>query len=281
MAYDVCRPFPEELTPDVIIHAASIASPTYYRRYPIETMDANVLGLRNVLNYAVTRIQEKRPLEGILFFSSSEVYGDPPSSRIPTDEEYWGNVSPIGPRSCYDESKRFGEALCVAFHRVHGVPVKIARPFNNYGPGLPMDDRRVIPDFASDVLDGKDIVMMSDGSPRRTFCYVADAIVGYYKLLELGRDAEPYNIGAEEPETSILDLARLVARVGKEKLGYTGRVITAASEDTAYLVDNPQRRCPSIAKARDDLSYVPQITLEEGIERSLLWYVNEKSTRKR
>src|SRR5712692_7042606 len=203
-----------------IVHAASIASPTYYRQHPIETMDSNVNGLRALLEYARGQRQRDRAVEGFLFFSSSEIYGDPTPENIPTPETYRGNVSCTGPRACYDEAKRYGETLCVNFAAQVGIPVKMARPFNNYGPGLKITDRRVLPDFARDVLAGEDIVMFSDGSPRRTFCYVADAVIGYYKILVRGRPGEAYNIGVEEPELSIRDLAELVVAEARQLFGY-------------------------------------------------------------
>ena len=204
--------------------------------------------------------------------SSSEVYGDPSPEYIPTPEAYNGNVSFTGPRACYDESKRYGETLCVTFSRHYSLPVKIARPFNNYGPGLNVTDRRVIPDFALDVLSGRDIILLSDGSPTRAFCYIADAIVGYFKVLVWGRNGEPYNIGVEEPEISIGDLAELVANIARDLFGYRGRVVRQESSDLDYLVDNPSRRCPMIAKARTELGYNPSISLLEGLRRSLVWY---------
>jgi UDP-glucuronate decarboxylase len=168
---DVLAPLPPDEAPfDYVIHAASIASPTYYRRYPIETMDANVGGLRLLLDDAAARVAGDDPLRGMLFFSTSEIYGDPDPRHIPTPETYRGLVSCTGPRACYDESKRYGETLCVNFAATRGVDVAIARPFNNYGPGLRIDDRRVLPDFARDVLAGRDIVLLSDGSATRTFC---------------------------------------------------------------------------------------------------------------
>jgi dTDP-glucose 4,6-dehydratase/UDP-glucuronate decarboxylase len=255
-----------------IIHAASIASPTYYRKYPIETMDANVNGLRRLLDYCQRQKENKVPVEGFLYFSSSEVYGSPPPEYIPTPETYDGNVSFTGPRACYDESKRYGETLCVNFARQFGLPIKIVRPFNNYGPGLKITDRRVIPDFARDVLAGRDIIMLSDGSPTRTFCYVADAIVGYFKTLTRGRNGEAYNIGVEEPEISIGDLAELVVQIARDPFDYQGKVVRQVSSDLDYLVDNPNRRCPLIAKALSDLGYSPGIPLEEGLLRSLIWY---------
>ena len=271
--HDVTNPLPLEIEDyQYIIHAACIASPTYYRQCPIETMDANVNGLRFLLDYAVRQKEEGKPLEGFLFYSTSEIYGDPTPGNIPTPETYRGNVSCTGPRACYDESKRYGETLCVNFAQQHEVPVQIARPFNNYGPGLKISDRRVIPDFARDVFGGKNIVMLSDGSPSRTFCYVADAIVGYYKILVKGGSGEAYNIGVEKPEISMATLAEKVVSLSKDLFGYKGKVIREVSPDKDYLVDNPNRRCPVITKAQTDLGYNPSITIDEGLKRSLIWY---------
>jgi len=273
LKHDITNPLPRDIGDfQYIIHAASIASPTYYRRYPIETMDANVNGLRNLLEYSKCQKEKNKSVEGFLFFSSSEVYGNPSPGNVPTPESYPGNVSCTGPRACYDESKRYGETLCVNFAAQHDLPIKIARPFNNYGPGLKITDRRVIPDFARDVLAGRDIVMLSDGSATRTFCYVADAIVAYYKILVKGRKGEAYNIGVEEPEISIADVAERVARLARELFYYKGKVVRKVSPDKDYLVDNPNRRCPMISKARADLGYNPSISLDEGLRRSLIWY---------
>jgi len=271
--HDMIKPLPEQAGDfDYIIHAAGIASPIYYRRYPVETMDANINGLRALLDYSRRQNEAKKAVSGFLFYSSSEIYGDPTPDNIPTPETYRGNVSCTGPRACYDESKRYGETLCVNFARQYGVPVKCARPFNNYGPGLKITDGRVIPDFAMDILSGKDIVMLSDGSPTRTFCYIADAIVGYYKILIKGNDGEAYNIGVEEPEISISELAKRMVSISKDLVGYKGKVIFQASQDKDYLTDNPNRRCPQIKKARTELGYNPTISLDEGLKRALLWY---------
>jgi UDP-glucuronate decarboxylase len=257
---------------DYIIHAASIASPTYYRRHPLETMDANVNGLRRFLDYARRRQATEQPLLGLLFFSTSEIYGDPDADHIPTPETYRGYVSCTGPRACYDESKRYGETLCATFAHQYHVPVTVARPFNNYGPGLKITDGRVISDFARDILAGRNIVMLSDGLPSRTFCYVADAIPGYLRILSQGRSGEAYNIGTPDPEVTVAELAALMAELGREQFGYAGRVILRSSDDGAYLTDNPQRRCPDISKAHDELGYAPSIPLREGLRRTLLWY---------
>lgn len=265
---DVTQPIVDDVAVDYVIHAAGIASPTFYRRFPIETIDANVVGLRRLLDHA----RDRGDLQGILFFSSSEIYGDPAPEAIPTPEDYRGNVSCTGPRACYDESKRFGETLCVNFAQAHGVPVTMVRPFNNYGPGLRIDDERVIPDFARDILDGRDVVLLSDGSPTRTFCYVADAVCGYYAALVRGRRGEAYNIGVPEPEISIAALGERMVELGRELFSYEGRLVRGESSDAEYLTDNPSRRCPDIRKAQRDLGYAPEVSLDEGLRRSLVWY---------
>ena len=249
--HDIRQPLAEELGDfEYVIHAAGIASPTYYRQHPIETMDANITGLRLLLDRVVEAQSRGRDTDGFLFFSSSEIYGDPPPDQIPTPETYRGNVSCTGPRACYDESKRYGETLCVNFARQHGVPATIARPFNNYGPGLKLTDRRVIPDLVRDVLNGQDLTLLSDGSATRTFCYASDAVSGYYKVLVNGRPGEPYNIGTEEPEISVGELAERITTLARDLFGYKGKTVHRASDEADYLVDNPSRRRPLIGKAR-------------------------------
>lgn len=275
--YDVIDPLPESIGDiDYIIHAATIASPVYYRRYPIETMDANVNGLRHLLDYCLQQKQKGRGVKGFLFYSTSEIYGDPTPENIPTPEIYRGNVSCTGPRASYDESKRYGETLCVNFAQQHDLPIRIARPFNNYGPGLKITDGRALPDFARNVLNGEDIVLLSDGAPTRTFCYVADAIVGYYKILVRGGNGEAYNIGIEKPEISIRELAERIMAISRQLFDYQGRAVFVVSDDKHYLTDNPNRRCPNIDKAREHLQYIPKIGLEEGLKRSLLWYADNR-----
>ncbi len=269
---DITAPLPKDIEADYIIHAASIASPIYYRKYPLETIDANITGLRNLLEYCMNRKQNNNPVKGFLFYSTSEIYGSPRAEDIPTPETYNGNVSCVGPRACYDESKRLGETLCWVFSQKYDIPVKIARPFNNYGPGLSINDRRVIPDFAKNILDNKDIIMYSDGSPTRTFCYITDAIVGYYKILAKGAAGQAYNIGTDSPEVSMKDLANRCAETGKRLFGYEGKVAMEKSPDKEYLENNPNRRCPVIDKARKQLGYNPVVSLDEGLKRSLIWY---------
>lgn len=271
--YDLTRPLPAGMGRfDWIVHAASIASPIYYRAMPIRTIDANVNGLRNLLDYAVAQRAAGTPVSGLLFFSSSEIYGDPSADAIPTPETYRGFVSCTGPRACYDEAKRFGETLCVVFAQAEQVQARVARPFNNYGPGLKINDGRVIPDFARDILAGRDIVMLSDGSPTRTFCYASDAITGYFKVLVSGRAGEAYNVGIQEPEISMAALAELMAGTARTLLGYAGKVTLGRSQEAAYLVDNPNRRCPVIDKIRGELGFEPRVGIEEGIWRTLAWY---------
>lgn len=278
VTHDITNPVPSGAPDfDFIIHAASIASPIYYRKHPIETMDANVNGLRHLLEYALKQKKSGKPLSGFLFYSTSEIYGDPTPENIPTAETYRGHVSCTGPRACYDESKRYGETLCVNFAHQYDLPITMARPFNNYGPGLKISDRRVLPDFARDVFAGRDIVMLSDGSATRTFCYITDAIVGYYKILANGRKGEPYNIGTDKPEVPMAQLAESVVKLAEKHWDYTGRVVKQISPDKDYLVDNPNRRCPVIDKARNELGYEPTIDFEDGLERALIWYSGNQS----
>jgi nucleoside-diphosphate-sugar epimerase len=270
--HDMSQPLPASEPFDYIIHAAGIASPTYYRQYPLETIDANINGLRYLLEECRQRQASSRPVLGLLNYSSSEIYGDPAADQIPTSEEYRGNVSCTGPRACYDESKRFGETLCVTYARQYGVPVKSARPFNNYGPGLKITDRRVLPDFARDVVAGRDITLLSDGSPKRTFCYIADAVIGYYKVLVRGRPGEAYNVGVESPEISVRELADKVVACARLLFDYTGEVRLAVSTESDYLVDNPVRRAPNIDKARGELGYAPSVEFDDGLRRAMIWY---------
>lgn len=263
---------PKNANYDYLIHAASIASPTFYRQYPIETINANVQGLYRILDYMVEQKKAGGAFKGLLMFSSSEIYGDPTPGNIPTPEDYRGNVSCTGPRACYDESKRFCETLCVNYARMYDLPIKMARPFNNYGPGMRITDGRVIADFARNILENRDIVMFSNGTPSRTFCYVADAIVGYLGILVGGRKAEAYNIGVEKPEITMRELADKMTALAKKHFSYTGTVVIKQSRDANYLIDNPQRRCPKIDKAKSELGYNPQISLDEGLYRTLHWY---------
>jgi UDP-glucuronate decarboxylase len=249
---------------------ASVASPTFYRQFPLETMDANIWGLRRLFEF----YRDSAELSGFLFFSSSEIYGDPDAAHIPTDEEYRGNVTCTGPRACYDESKRFGETMCYVFGHKYNVPITIARPFNNYGPGMRTDDKRLPADFAQCIQQNRDIAILSDGSPTRTFCYISDAIIGYFLCLLHGK-YDYFNIGIETPEISVRELAEIYCNTGKWLFGYTGMATFATSSDGEYLKDNPNRRCPVIKKARDILGYAPSIHVRDGVERYLRFLSEE------
>jgi UDP-glucuronate decarboxylase len=253
---------------DYVVHLASIASPIYYRKYPIQTIDANVWGLRKLLDYF-----SNKNLKNLLFYSSSEVYGDPFPEFIPTPESYRGNVSCMGPRSCYDEAKRFGETLCYYYNQVHQMPITIARPFNNYGIGMDIKDKRVVADFALSILNDEDIVLYSDGSPTRTFCYIADAMVGYWKTLFYNK-FDVFNIGNDKPEISVNDLAEIYKKVGRDLFSYSGNINYKINNDKEYLSDNPSRRCPDISKANKLLNFIPTILPEEGV-RNYLSYLKE------
>jgi UDP-glucuronate decarboxylase len=255
---------------DYIIHMASIASPTYYRKYPIETFNANVIGLKVLLE-----LFAKRDISGFLFFSSSEVYGDPFPEFIPTDEEYRGNVATMGPRACYDEAKRCCETMCYLYAKQYKMPIAVVRPFNNYGPGMNINDKRVPADFCKAVLEGKDIEIFSDGSPTRTFCYITDAITGYIKAMTK-EGFDYFNIGNDNPEISIRDLADIFIKAGQDIYGYDGKVKFTKPPEADYLVDNPNRRCPNIDKARKLLGYDPKVDIKEGVKR-FIGFLKEKS----
>jgi UDP-glucuronate decarboxylase len=248
---------------NLVIHLASIASPTFYRIYPLETVDANITGLRRLLDFYA-----EKQLRGCLFFSSSEIYGDPFPQFIPTKEDYRGNVATIGPRACYDEAKRFGETLCYLFAQKYNMPIGVARPFNNYGPGMNINDKRLPADFAKAVVEGRDLEILSDGTPTRTFCYISDAINGYLKVLLHGK-FDIFNIGMDNPELSVKDFAGIFTQAGKEILNYQGNITFNVSPDKEYLTDNPNRRCPDISKAREKLGYNPTVLVDTGIRRYL------------
>jgi UDP-glucuronate decarboxylase len=246
---------------DFVVHGASIASPTWYRRYPLETIDANVTGTRRLLDLAV-----ERGSKGFLYLSSSEIYGDPPAHEIPTSEEFWGHVSSTGPRAPYDESKRLAETLCTTYHRLHGLPVTIVRPFNVYGPRLRLDDGRVIPDFIADALAGRPIRVLSDGTATRSFCYIVDFVSAVLLLLVFGGRGEAYNVGNDE-EVTIREVAETVSALS----GGVG-VELGESRDPLYLVDNPNRRCPDLTKTKGTIEWEPVIPLRTGLGRTLDYY---------
>ncbi len=254
-----------------IYHMASIASPTFYRQYPLETLDANIWGLRKLLDF-----YKEKPIRNLAFFSSSEVYGDPDPQKIPTPEDYWGNVSSMGPRACYDESKRFGETICYLYNEQYGMPISIIRPFNNYGPGMRVNDRRVPADFAKAILENRDIVMFSDGTPTRTFCYITDAITGYLKAL-VYKPFDVFNIGIDKPEISIKELAEIYREAGQAIFGYTGSIHFQTSMDKDYLTNNPNRRCPDLTKAKKLLGYEPKVLVQEGVSL-FLQYLKESDS---
>lgn len=253
-----------------VIHAASIASPTFYRQFPVETVDANIWGLRHLLD----TYRDRGTCRGFLFFSSSEIYGDPAPDCIPTAEDYRGNVACHGPRACYDESKRFGETMCWIYASQYRMPITVARPFNNYGPGMRLGDRRLPADFAAAVMSGEDIVILSDGSPTRTFCYITDAVAGYLLCLAHG-SYDYFNIGTAQPEISVRQFAALFRDAAAELLDYGGEVRFGTSSDPAYLTDNPNRRCPDIGKAQALLGYQPTVRPEVGIRRYLSYLIEE------
>ncbi len=262
--HDVTIPFEIDDEIDYIIHAAGIASPLYYTKHPIETMDVGTIGTRNVLELA-----KQKNVSGFLFTSSSEVYGDPPSNYIPTPETYNGNVSISGPRACYDESKRFAEILCLNFWRVHGVPIKIVRYFNIYGPGHRRNDYRILPNFIERGLNNKSLEIHRDGENTRSYCYINDAIEATFKILFSGQKGEAYNVGNPNEEISVNKLSELVVSL----LPKTVKIDHIDPPHDVYGKSDPNRRCPDISKLQSILDYVPKYDLKNGIERTIQWYL--------
>jgi dTDP-glucose 4,6-dehydratase len=230
-----------------ILHFASPASPIDYLKIPIQTLKVSSLGTHNILGLA--RVKKAR----VLVASTSEVYGDP--AVHPQHEEYWGNVNPVGPRGCYDEAKRFMEALTMAYHQAHGLETRIVRIFNTYGPRMRLNDGRVLPAFIGQALRGEDLTMFGDGSQTRSFCYVDDLVEGIYRLL-LSDYAFPVNIGNPAEIT--------IKEFGDEILKLTG-----ANQKLISLPlpkDDPKQRRPDISKAKEILKWEPVVSRAEGLK---------------
>lgn len=241
---------------DGIYHLASIASPVFYQRYQVETLTVGARGTENVLEFA-----DKHKAR-VLLSSTSEVYGDP--LVHPQKEDYWGNVNPIGPRSMYDESKRYSEALTTAFRRQKAVNAAIVRIFNTYGPGMRPDDGRVVPTFIMQAIAGKPITIHGDGSQTRSFCYVDDLIAGLMAVFESGREG-PYNLGNPK-ETTVRKLAEMIIKLtgSKSALKFVGRP-----------QDDPERRLPDIGCVKKDIGWEPRVALEEGLPRTVEYFKNK------
>jgi UDP-glucuronate decarboxylase len=257
---DVTEPILIDQKVDYIIHAASPASPKYFGIDPVGTMSANLQGTHNLL-----RLAKQTKAEGMLFFSSAEVYGDVAAKNIPTKEGDYGYLNPIEIRSCYAESKRAAEALCLAWFHQYEVPVKIVRPFHTYGPGMNLDDGRVFADFVADIVNRRDIVIKSNGDARRAFCYLADATLGFFHVLLKGECGQAYNVGNDKAEVSILDLARRLAALFPER---ETQVRHEHRPTPGYLPSGVSRNCPDISKI-GALGWRPTTSIEIGFRRTI------------
>lgn len=254
--HDIIEPLDAADPLDVIFHLASPASPKDYLEHPIETLRAGAEGSRNLLELAL------RKGARFLLASTSECYGDP--QEHPQRETYWGHVNPVGLRSCYDESKRYAEALTMAYHRRHGLHTHIARIFNTYGPRMQHDDGRIVPNFIRQALRGEPLTVYGDGSQTRSFCFVDDLVDG---LVRLSRSQEhwPVNLGNPE-EMTVLEFARRI------------RALAGSRSDIVFEPlpeDDPQRRRPDISKARAVIGWSPHIGVEEGLTRTIEWFRKE------
>jgi dTDP-glucose 4,6-dehydratase len=232
---------------------ASAASPKDYLAHPIETLDVGATGTRNMLELA--RTHEAR----FLVTSTSECYGDP--LVHPQVETYWGNVNPVGPRSCYDESKRFAEAITMAYHRTHGVRTNIARIFNTYGPRMQLNDGRVVPAFLDQALRGEPLTVFGDGSQTRSFCYVSDLVEGLYRLMH-SDERYPVNLGNPR-EMTILEFAERICQMTNSSSSIVRRPLPE---------DDPRQRQPDISKAKRLLGWEPRVPLEEGLKQTTEYF---------
>lgn len=242
---------------DAVLHLASLPSPVDYLRHPITTLKVGSLGTHKTLGFALAKGAR------YLLASTSEVYGDP--QVHPQPESYWGHVNPVGPRGVYDESKRFAEAMTMAYHRVHGLDTRIVRIFNTYGPRMRIDDGRVVPNFIRQALLGEPLTVYDGGERTRSFCYVSDLVEGMYRLL-MSDEVEPVNLG-NPCEVTIREFAEKVLEV----TGSSSPIVcvTPADERTR---DDPRTRQPDITKARQLLGWEPQVSLEEGLRRTVEWF---------
>jgi dTDP-glucose 4,6-dehydratase len=255
---DVTQPVAMARRADLILHFASPASPPDYLSHPIHTMKVDSVGVLHTLGLA--KAQGAR----YVLASTSEVYGDP--LEHPQREEYWGHVNPVGPRSVYDEAKRFGEALTMAYHRVHGIDVRIARIFNTYGPRMRRTDGRAVPAFISAALDRRPIEVFGDGTQTRSFCYIDDLVGGIFRLAtQPGLAGEIVNLG-HDGECSVLQLADMVRRLSGSRSPIVFRPLPQ---------DDPRRRRPDLTKARRRLGYDPRVHLEEGLSRTMIWFAQD------
>ena len=265
---DISKPFKIEGKVDYILHAASIASPVFYNKFRLETIDVGFLGTRNLLEIA-----KEKNVKSFLFFSSSEVYGNPDPKFIPTPEEYLGNVSCTGPRACYDEPKRIGETLCMAYGEIFNTPVKIVRPFNIFGPGMRLDDGRVVSNFVIAALKGEKIPVYGGGSNTRTFCYISDAIVGFFQVLLSNHNREVFNIGSDEHEIQMRHLADLVhGLIDNDEATIQD---TEGPSAVYSMKADPNRRCPDLTKIRTIVGYRPKVSLIKGVKRFITWAKEE------
>lgn len=257
---DVCQSIYLDERIDYIVHAASQASPKYYGKDPVGTLAANVIGTSNLLKLA-----RKKKVDGFLYFSSSEVYGQVDSSQIPTSESDYGYLDPTNARSCYAESKRMGETISISWFHQYGIPTKIVRPFHTYGPGMALDDGRVYADFVADILQGRNIFINSDGTATRAFCYLADAVQGFFTVMLKGQNGQPYNVGNPQGEISILDLANKLVSLFPEK---NLKVIKRNAELQGYIKSSVSRNSPNIDKIKE-LGWLPITSIEVGFSRTI------------
>ncbi|MBN4049036.1 SDR family oxidoreductase [archaeon AH-315-M20] len=253
ITHDISKHITIDEPVNYVLHFASPASPIDYQKIPIQTLKAGSLGTYNTLGLALSKKAR------YMLASTSEVYGDPQVN--PQPESYWGNVNPIGVRGCYDEAKRFAEALVMAYHRIHKLDTRIVRIFNTYGPKMRKDDGRAVPNFINQALENKPLTVYGDGKQTRSFCYISDLIDGIYKLM-MSDINDPVNLGNPEEHT-IFDFAKIIKEITRSKSEIVLKVLP---------IDDPHVRCPDISKAKKELGWEPKVELKDGLQKAIDWF---------
>ena len=249
---------------DLIIFLAGIADPSIYKKLPLDALEVSYTGVSKFIKKA------KNDKSTFIFFSSSEIYGNPSIKNIPTKESYYGNVNSYGPRACYDEGKRVGETLCYIYNTYLKTKTKIIRPFNIFGPGMGPDDGRVVPRFVRAIRSQKPMTIYNHGKQTRTFCYIVDAMIGFLKVIVSGKDGEIYNVGNNLEEISMNKLAKILTSLTQYKT-----IIKKINYPSSYPSNEPMRRCPDLHKIKKHTRYTPKIKLKDSLKRFLESYMND------
>ena len=268
LVQDVCDEINIDSKIDFIIHAASQASPKFYGKDPVGTINANVIGTINLLQLA-----KRNNVEKFLYFSSSEVYGNLNEEDIPTKEDKFGSIDPCNVRSCYSEGKRAGEVICISWKHQYNIPVIIVRPFHTYGPGMDLNDGRVYADFIKNIVNNEHIEMKSDGTAIRAFCYISDATIAFIKIMLDGSIGSSYNVGNDKCVISVFDLAKTLLELYPEK---KLKILNVNQNDSNYISSLIFKSIPNIEKLKK-INCLPVVSIENGFKRTIDYYLLNKN----